>query len=339
MAPMPEVAAPFIDGFGRPVTYLRLSVTDRCDLRCTYCMPEHMSFARHRDRLGVDDQHAIARAFIAGGVRKIRLTGGEPLVRKDLPELLERLSGHLEADEVDEVAVSTNGSQLARLAETLAQYGVRRVNVSLDTLDPGQYRQITRGGELGDVLRGIEAALAAGLRVRINTVALRGVIEAQIEPLLRYAHERGAALALIETMPLGDTGVPRVDQYLSLTAFRDEIARRWTLAPSARRSGGPAAYYDVAETGGLLGFITPLSCNFCASCNRVRVGSDGRLFTCMGHEGSVDLRAALVAGDGGIALDAAIRDALRRKPERHGFASDSSGLSGGINRHMSVLGG
>lgn len=330
---------PLVDGFGRAVTYLRLSVTDRCDLRCTYCMPEHMSFARHRDRLGIDDLHAVARAFIAGGVRKIRLTGGEPLVRKDLPDLLDRLSIHLANGEVDEVVVSTNGSQLARLADTLVRYGVRRINVSLDTLDSRQYREITRGGELGDVLDGIEAALAAGLKVRINTVALRGVIEAQFDPLLRYAHERHSGLALIETMPLGDAGVSRVGQYLSLSRFRDDLAQRWTLTPSARRSGGPATYYDVAETGGLLGFITPLSCNFCASCNRVRVGSDGRLFTCMGHEGSVNLRPALAAADGGIALDAAIRDALRRKPERHNFSADKNGLAGGISRHMSVLGG
>jgi cyclic pyranopterin phosphate synthase len=336
---MTGTTTPLVDNFGRAVTYLRLSVTDRCDLRCTYCMPEHMSFARHRDRLGVGDLHDIARVFIAGGVRKIRLTGGEPLVRKDLPELLERLATHLEGGELDEVVVSTNGSQLARLAQTLAQYGVRRVNVSLDTLDARQYREITRGGELSAVLDGIDAALSAGLGVRINAVALRGVIEAQIDPLLRYAHERRAALALIETMPLGDTGVSRVGQYLSLTGFREELAQRWTLTPSARRSGGPATYYDVTETGGLLGFITPLSCNFCASCNRVRVGSDGRLFTCMGHEGSVDLRTALAAADGGVTLDAAIRDALRRKPERHNFGLDSNGLSGGISRHMSVLGG
>ena len=337
--PMTGTVRPLVDGFGRTVTYLRLSVTDRCDLRCTYCMPEHMSFARHRDRLAVGDLYAIARAFIAGGVRKIRLTGGEPLVRKDLPELLERLFIHLEGGELDEVVVSTNGSQLARLAPTLAQYGVRRVNVSLDTLDPGQYREITRGGELGVVLNGIDAALAAGLKVRINTVALRGVIEAQIDPLLRYAHRHRMALALIETMPLGDTGVSRIGQYLSLTGFREQLAQRWTLTPSARRSGGPATYYDVAETGGLLGFITPLSCNFCASCNRVRVGSDGRLFTCMGHEGSVDMRPTLAAGDGDVTLDVAIRDALRRKPERHNFGVDSNGLSGGIPRHMSVLGG
>ena len=336
---MTGTTTPLVDGFGRAVTYLRLSVTDRCDLRCIYCMPEHMSFGRHRDRLGVADLHAIARAFIGGGVRKIRLTGGEPLVRKDLPELLERLLVHLESGDLDEVVVSTNGSQLARLAPTLAGYGVKRVNVSLDTLDPGEYREITRGGELGVVLNGIDAALAVGLKLRINTVALRGVIEAQIDPLLRYAHERRMALALIETMPLGDTGVSRVGQYLSLTGFREEVAQRWTLTPSAQRSGGPATYYDIAETGGLLGFITPMSCNFCASCNRVRVGSDGRLFTCMGHEGSVDLRPTLAAGDDGVSLDAVIRDALQRKPERHNFSAEITGLAGGISRHMSVLGG
>lgn len=336
---MPEAIAPFVDGFGRPVTYLRLSVTDRCDLRCTYCMPEHMNFARHRDRLSVDDLHVVARAFIAGGVRKIRLTGGEPLVRKDLPHLLERLSGHLASGELRELTVSTNGSQLARLASTLSRHGVGRVNVSMDTLDPDQYREITRGGELGDVLAGVDAALAAGLRVRINTVALRGVVEGQMEALLRYAHGRGMALALIETMPLGDTGVSRLGQYLSLTGFRHELEKRWTLTASEKGTGGPASYYDVAETGGLIGFITPLSCNFCASCNRVRVGSDGRLFTCMGYEGSVDLRPALAVSEGGAALDAAIRAALQRKPERHRFRADSDGLSGGIARHMSVLGG
>jgi cyclic pyranopterin phosphate synthase len=336
---MPEPADKFIDAFGRTVTYLRLSVTDRCDLRCTYCMPEHMSFARHRDRLGVGDLHAIARAFIAGGVRKIRLTGGEPLVRKDLPDLLERLSGHLASGELGELTVSTNGSQLARLAGPLAGYGVKRVNVSIDTLDPDQYREITRGGALADVLAGVDAALTAGLRVRINTVALRGVLESQIDPLLRYAHGRGMALALIETMPLGDTGVSRLGHYLSLTGFRQELAQRWTLTPSTRGTGGPASYVEVGETGGLLGFITPLSCNFCASCNRVRVGSEGRLFTCLGHEGSVDLRPALAAEDQGVALDAVIRDALRQKPERHSFRVSDTSLSGGIARHMSVLGG
>jgi len=333
MSPVPAL----VDGFGRRVTYLRLSVTDRCDLRCTYCMPEHMAFAAARDRLGVDDLYTIAGAFIAGGVRKVRLTGGEPLVRKDLPALLERFAGNLQRGELDELVVSTNGSRLAQLAGTLVGSGVRRVNVSLDTLDPGQYREITRGGALADVLGGIDAALAAGLKIRLNTVALRGVVEGQIDALLRYAHGRGMALALIETMPLGDTGVSRLGQYLPLDAFRRELETRWTLTASPARSGGPADCVEVGETGGLLGFITPLSCNFCAACNRVRVGSDGRLYTCMGHEGSVDLRPAL--GVGGAALDAAIRGALRHKPERHGFRVAATGLAGGIGRHMSVLGG
>lgn len=336
---MPDRLQPLVDGFGRAVTYLRLSVTDRCDLRCTYCMPEHMSFAHSRDRLGVDELYRIASTFIAGGVRKIRLTGGEPLVRKDLPGLLESLSSHLTNGTLDEVVVSTNGSQLARMAETLVGYGVRRVNVSLDTLDPAQYREITRGGSLANVLEGVDAALAAGLSIRINTVALRGVLEAQFAPLLQYAHGRGMTLALIETMPLGDTGVSRLGQYLSLTEFRRDLQRNWTLTPSRKSSGGPASYVEVGETGGLLGFITPLSCNFCASCNRVRVGSDGRLFTCMGHEGPADLRPALALHDGGVTLDAAIRDALRHKPERHSFRATGDGLSGGISRHMSVLGG
>lgn len=330
---------PLVDGFGRAVTYLRLSVTDRCDLRCTYCMPEHMSFTHSRDRLSVDELYSISRAFIAGGVRKVRLTGGEPLVRKDLTGLLERLATDLANGDLDEVTVSTNGSQLARMADTLVLYGVRRVNVSIDTLDPDQYSAITRGGSLTEVLSGVDAALSAGLQVRINTVALRGVLETQFAPLVRYAHARGMTLALIETMPLGDTGVSRFGQYLSLSDFRRQLAQGWTLTPSKKSSGGPASYVEVGETGGLLGFITPLSCNFCAACNRVRVGSNGRLYTCMGYEGSVDLRPALMASDQQEALDVKIREALRQKPERHRFSAGETKLSGGISRHMSVLGG
>lgn len=330
--------SPLIDGFGRPVTYLRLSVTDRCDLRCTYCMPQHMIFAPRKSLLGVAELDRIAEAFIAGGVRKIRVTGGEPLVRKDLPDLLRGLARHLASGRLDEITVSTNGSQLARLAGTLAAAGVRRVNVSLDTLDPEQYREITRGGELSQVLEGIEAAHGAGLSIRINAVALRGVIEAQFEPLLRYAHGRGMALALIETMPLGDIGTSRAGQYLSLTEFRKQLSGKWTLATLERKSGGPAQYVEVKQTGGLLGFITPLSCNFCASCNRVRVGSNGRLYTCMGHEGSIDLRPALASAEPAQQLDLAIREALRRKPERHGFHIGQARVTG-IARHMSVLGG
>lgn len=335
---MTSHAFPFVDGFGRRVTYLRLSVTDRCDLRCTYCMPQHMIFSPRGSLLGVAELDRIAGAFVAGGVRKIRLTGGEPLVRKDLPELLESLGRHLSSGRLDEITVSTNGSQLARFAETLAGCGVTRVNVSLDTLDPNQYRAITRGGELSDVLEGIDAARGAGLSIRINAVALRGVIEEQFEPLLLYAHGRGMTLALIETMPLGDTGISRVGQYLSLTEFRKHLSLTWHFSVLDRKSGGPAEYVEVRQTGGLLGFITPLSCNFCASCNRVRVGSSGRLYTCMGHEGSVDLRPALASAESAQQLDLAIRDALRRKPERHGFRIGQTGVDG-IRRHMSVLGG
>lgn len=331
-------ASPFVDGFGRRVTYLRLSVTDRCDLRCTYCMPQHMIFSPRRSLLGVAELDRIAEAFVAGGVRKIRLTGGEPLVRKDLPDLLRSLGRHLASGRLDEITVSTNGSQLARFAGTLAGFGVTRVNVSLDTLDPGQYREITRGGELSDVLEGIQAARDAGLSIRINTVALRGVIEEQFEPLLLYAHGRGMALALIETMPLGDTGTSRAGQYLSLTEFRKHLSGKWGLSVLDHKSGGPAQYVEVKQTGGLLGFIAPLSCNFCASCNRVRVGSSGRLYTCMGHEGSVDLRPALASAEPARQLDLAIREALRRKPERHGFRIGQAGVNG-IGRHMSVLGG
>jgi cyclic pyranopterin phosphate synthase len=335
---MTSEVPPLVDGFGRRVTYLRLSVTDRCDLRCTYCMPRHMIFSPRTSLLRVDELDRIAAAFVAGGVRKIRLTGGEPLVRKDLPDLLHRLGQHLTAGRLDEVTVSTNGSQLARLAGTLAACGVTRVNVSLDTLDPDQYRDLTRGGELSDVLDGIEAARDAGLAIRLNAVALRGVIEEQFEPLLRYAHSRGMALALIETMPLGDVGMSRVGQYLSLTEFRRQLSLTWNMAPLDHKSGGPAEYVEVKQTGGRLGFITPLSCNFCASCNRVRVGSNGRLYTCMGHEGSLDLRPALASAEPARELDLAIREALRHKPERHGFRIRQAGVDG-IGRHMSVLGG
>lgn len=335
---MTREVLPLVDSFGRRVTYLRLSVTDRCDLRCTYCMPSSLRFSPRKSLLSVDELDRIASAFIAGGVRKIRLTGGEPLLRKDFPELLHGLGRHLRTGRLEEVTVSTNGSQLARLASTLAGAGVRRVNVSLDTLEPDQYREITRGGELADVLDGIDAAIDAGLSVRINTVALRGVIETQFEPLLRYAHARRMALALIETMPLGDTGITRVDQYLSLTDFRTQLSLTWDLSLLDYKSGGPAEYVEVKQTGGIIGFITPLSCNFCALCNRVRVGSNGRLYTCMGHEGAVDLRPALTGANSDEQLDRAIRSALGQKPERHGFRIGQHEVSG-IGRHMSVLGG
>jgi cyclic pyranopterin phosphate synthase len=332
------IGDPLIDGFGRPVTYLRLSVTDRCDLRCTYCMPRHTVFSPRKDQLSVEQLHRIASVFVAGGVRRIRLTGGEPLVRKDFMTFVKELSPHLRGGGLDEITVSTNGSLLARFAGDLADNGVRRINVSLDTLDPDLYREITQGGSLQAVLDGIDAALSAGLQVRLNAVALRGVIETEFDRLLAYAHGRGMSLALIETMPLGGTGADRVRQYLSLAEFKRELSARWTLEPVPEKTGGPASYVRVAETGGLLGFIAPLSCNFCAGCNRVRVGSTGRLYTCMGHEGSRDLVPALRESDSDAALDATIRAAIRQKPERHGFRIGRHGVVG-IGRPMSVLGG
>lgn len=327
-----------IDGFGRPVTYLRLSVTDRCDLRCTYCMPRHTIFSPRKDQLSFEQLDQIASVFVAAGVRRIRLTGGEPLVRRDVMTLVRGLSRHLRAGALEEITLSTNGSQLNRFADELADSGVRRVNVSLDTLDPNLYREITRGGSLETVLNGIDAALAAGLRVRLNAVALRGVIETEFDRLLAFAHGRGMSLALIETMPLGGIASDRIKQFLSLDAFRQELAARWTLDSVPDENGGPASYVRVAETGGLLGFIAPLSCNFCAGCNRVRVSSTGRLYTCMGLEGSRDLGPALRAENPDAALDAVIRAALRHKPERHGFKIGASAVVG-ISRSMSNLGG
>ena len=334
----PTTRDALVDGFGRPVSYLRLSVTDRCDLRCTYCMPRHMVFSPRKDQLSVEHLDRIASAFVAGGVRRIRLTGGEPLVRKDLMSLVRKLSRHLGDGGLDEITLSTNGTLLARFAQELADTGVRRINVSLDTLDPDRYSEITRGGSLQVVLEGIDAALAAGLRVRLNAVALRGAIETEFDRLLGYSHDRGMSLALIETMPLGGDGAERLSQYLSLGEFRRQLAARWTLEPVTEKNGGPATYVRVAETGGLLGFIAPLSCNFCAGCNRVRISSVGRLYTCMGHEGSRDLAPALRDGVSDGELEAAIRAAIRQKPERHNFRIDAGGVVG-IGRSMSVLGG
>jgi len=334
----PHRPAPLTDGYGRAVTYLRLSVTDRCDLRCTYCMPQHMVFLPRRDLLSLEELDQLASAFVGLGVRKLRLTGGEPLARKGILTLVDRLSRHLGSGALDELTLTTNGSQLASHARALRDSGVRRINVSLDTLDAGQYRDITRGGDIAAVLDGIDAALAAGLKVKLNTVALRGVIEGQADGLIRFAHARGMTLTLIETMPLGETGADRLGQFLSLATFRRELGERWSLTDLAERSGGPAAYVQVAETGGRLGFITPLSCNFCAGCNRVRVSSTGRLYTCMGQEGSVDLRAALRDATQAETLAVLIAEAIGRKPKGHAFEF-AAGRVTGISRHMSTLGG
>jgi cyclic pyranopterin phosphate synthase len=334
--PLDGSPAQFSDSFGRKVSYLRLSVTDRCDLRCTYCMAEKMTFLPKRDVLSVQELARLSDIFIRHGTRKLRITGGEPLVRRDVMDLFRDLSQYLKSGALDELTLTTNGTQLARHAEGLVACGVRRVNISLDTLDPERYRAVTRLGDIRLVLAGIDAALAAGLKVKINAVASTGAFEGEIDDLIRFAHSRGADLTLIEEMPLGDTGQDRAASVLSLAGLQQDLAKRWTMTPHPSSSGGPARYMRVAQTGGLIGFIAPMSCNFCALCNRVRVSCTGRLFTCMGDEGSVDLRTAL--RQSGAAATQAIRTALMHKPERHRF--DLAQMSApAVSRHMSVLGG
>ncbi len=327
--------APLTDGFGRRVSYLRVSVTDRCDLRCTYCMSEDMSFLPRSEVLSLEELERLCRTFISLGVRKIRLTGGEPLVRRNVMQLVEALGSEV-GSRLDELTLTTNGTLLARHATRLRDAGVRRVNVSLDTLDAGHYREITRFGSIHNVLAGIDAALEAGLKVKINAVAQRGDFEAEIDRLIRFAHGRGMDLTLIEEMPLG-LGQARAETFLPLSELRQSLEQRWQLIPVSDSTGGPARYVRVGETDGRLGFITPMSCNFCSACNRVRLDCKGRLFTCMGHEGSTDLRDELRCGDS-PALEAAIRAAIARKPKGHDFAISQRRVIG-IERTMSVLGG
>ncbi len=299
-----------VDPFGRAITYLRVSVTDRCDFRCVYCMSEDMAFLPKRDLLTLEELDRICTAFVRNGVRKLRITGGEPLVRRDIMTLFRSLSRHLETDALDELTVTTNGSQLARHAADLASCGVRRINVSLDTLDDAKFRRITRWGDLTKVLAGIDAAQRAGLKVKINTVALKGVNEDEIETLLTWAHGRGMDLTLIEVMPLGEIDGERVDQYLPLSLVRARLAQRFTLSEIEHRTGGPARYVGVAETGGRLGFITPMTHNFCESCNRVRLTCTGQLFMCLGQEDAADLRAPVRASDDDTGLRQVIADAI-----------------------------
>ena len=328
---------PLIDSFGRRISYLRISVTDRCDFRCVYCMAEDMTFLPKRDVLSFDEIQAIAGAFIARGTTKIRLTGGEPLVRRDIMELVRSLGSHI-GDGLEELTLTTNGSQLAKHAETLYAAGVRRINVSLDTLDAERFRAITRRGRLDDVLDGIAAAQDAGLQIKINMVAMRGLNEDEIEPMMAWAHDRGMGLTLIEGMPLGDVGIDRVDSYLPLRELHDRLARRYTLSKLDKRTGGPARYVHIAETGGTLGFITPMSHNFCESCNRVRLTATGQLFLCLGQDDQVNLRDAL--REGGLeALDAALDHAMIIKPKGHDFVLDRTRSEPAVARHMSVTGG
>ena len=328
-----------LDPFGRAITYLRVSVTDRCDFRCVYCMSEDMAFLPKRDLLTLEELDRICSTFIAQGVRKLRITGGEPLVRRDILTLFRSLSRHLDAGDLDELTVTTNGSQLARHARDLAACGVRRINVSLDTLDADKFRRITRWGDLTKVLQGIDAAQEAGLRVKINTVALKGVNEEEIETLLEWAHGRGMDLTLIEVMPLGEIDGQRIDQFLPLSLVRARLASRYTLSDLDDRTGGPARYMRVKETSGRLGFITPMTHNFCESCNRVRLTCTGQLFMCLGQEDAADLRAPVRASECDEPLRQAIVDAIARKPKGHDFIIDRRHARPALSRHMSVTGG
>lgn len=335
----PSPGPSLLDPFGRAVTYLRVSVTDRCDFRCVYCMSEDMAFLPKRDLLSLEELDRICTAFVGQGVRKLRITGGEPLVRRDIMSLFRSLSRHLESGALDELTVTTNGSQLARFAHELASCGVKRVNVSIDTLDPDKFRRITRWGDLSKVMLGLDAAQAAGLKVKINAVALKDVNEGEIESLIRWTHGRGMDLTLIEVMPLGEIDGQRIDQYLPLSEVRRRLEERYTLHDLPDRTGGPARYVRVAETGGKLGFITPLTHNFCESCNRVRLTCTGQLFMCLGQEDAADLRAPVRASEDNALLDQAIVAAIARKPKGHDFIIDRNHARPAVSRHMSMTGG
>ncbi len=335
----PVAASPLVDPYGRTISYLRVSVTDRCDFRCVYCMSEDMNFLPKRDVLSLEELDRLCSAFVALGTRKLRITGGEPLVRRDIMRLFRSLSRHLTNGALEELTLTTNGSQLERFAGELVDCGVRRVNVSLDTLDAAKFRAITRWGDLGKVLAGVDRAQAAGLAVKINAVALKGVNDDEAPAMIRWAHARGFEITFIEVMPLGEIESRRVDQYLPLSQLRADLAAHFTLSPSDHASGGPARYFDVKETGGRLGFITPLSHNFCEGCNRVRVTCTGTLYMCLGQEDAADLRAPLRQSESDIPLAAAIRAAIRRKPKGHDFIIDRTTSRPAVSRHMSVTGG
>jgi cyclic pyranopterin phosphate synthase len=337
--PPPGREAGLIDPFGRAVTYLRVSVTDRCDFRCVYCMSEHMTFLPKRDLLTLEELDRLCAAFVARGVRKLRITGGEPLVRKNILWLFRALSRHLDSGGLEELTVTTNGSQLVRYAGELAACGVRRINVSLDTLKPERFEAITRWGRFEQVMEGIAAAEKAGLAIKINTVALKGVNEDEFDDLIRFAHGRGFDLTLIETMPLGEIDGDRIHQFLPLSVVRGRLLDRWTLEDIPYRTGGPARYVRVKETGGRLGFITPMTHNFCESCNRVRLTCTGTLYMCLGQEDAADLRTPLRASRDDGPLFAAIEEAISRKPKGHDFVIDRRSKRPAVARHMSVTGG
>ena len=337
--PLAHTAPQLVDPFGREITYLRVSVTDRCDFRCVYCMSEHMTFLPKKDLLSLEELDRLCSAFIGRGVRKLRLTGGEPLVRKNVMSLFRALSRHLRTGDLDELTLTTNGSQLPVYAQELADAGVRRINISMDTLDPVKFREITRWGSLDKVMAGIAAAQAAGLSVKINAVALKGVNDDEFDRMIGWTHERGMDLTLIETMPLGDIDEDRSDRYLPLSEVREQLSRRWSLQDIALQTGGPARYVRVAETGGRLGFITPLTHNFCEGCNRVRLTCTGTLYMCLGQDDAADLRAPLRASESDDPLLAAIDEAITRKPRGHDFVIDRTARAPAVSRHMSVTGG
>ncbi len=332
--------APLIDPFARPISYLRVSVTDRCDFRCTYCMAEHMQFLPKKDLLTLEELDRLCSRFIALGVEKLRITGGEPLVRKGILTFFRAMSRHLASGALKELTLTTNGSQLARFASDLADCGVRRINVSLDTLDPAKFAEITRWGRLDQVQEGIRAATAAGLKVKINAVALKGFNEVELFPLLDWCAGEGHDLTFIEVMPMGEMGEEmRLDQYWPLKDLRARLAERFTLTDLSDRTGGPARYVRVNETGQKVGFITPLTHNFCESCNRVRLTCTGELYMCLGQEDMADLRAPLRASPDDALLEDAIRAAIARKPKGHDFDYSRQKVAGQMSRHMSHTGG
>jgi len=329
---------PLVDGFQRRISYLRLSVTDRCDLRCTYCMPERMTFLPRKEVLTLEELHDLALGFIARGVSKIRITGGEPLVRRDIIELFRALGRQLGSG-LEELTLTTNATQLARYADDLARAGVKRINISLDTLDRARFERLTRRDALPQVLDGIAAAREAGLKVKLNAVALKGVNEGELPELIGWAHGQGHDVTLIEVMPLGDVEEERLDQFLGLDVVKARLEQDWTLQASDASTGGPARYFDIPETGGRLGLITPHSNNFCASCNRLRVTATGQLYPCLGGGERVDLRAALRSDAPEAKLEAALNEAMMIKPERHHFRMEERGAAPAQPRHMSLTGG
>ncbi len=329
-----------IDPFGRAISYLRVSVTDRCDFRCVYCMAEDMTFLPKAEILSLEELDRVCSAFVRQGVRKLRMTGGEPLVRRNIISLFRSLSRHLESGALDELTLTTNGSQLDRFAQDLADLGMRRINVSLDTLNPDKFAAITRWGKFDKVMAGLAAAKAAGLQIKINTVALKGVNDDEFDRMIAWCGDEGFDLTFIEVMPMGDIGGEnRVDQYLPLSVLRGRLRENWTLNEIDHKTGGPARYVSVAETGGRIGFITPMTHNFCESCNRVRLTCTGTLYMCLGQEDAADLRAPLRESDDDGLLDAAMREAIARKPKGHDFIIDRRHLRPAVGRHMSVTGG